>query len=113
MQVHREAQIILPHFTNSGVDLNDTHLLLRKELTETFGGVTMQSAMGTWKTPTGQHQTEPVYLFTIAYKPSAECDAILLDIAATYAGLAEQIVVYVRKANGEVTFVEPKLQAAA
>jgi hypothetical protein len=112
MNIIREALVILPQQTNDGASLREVQALLGQELVNTFGGVTMSVALGSWKQPDGIVKTELVSQFTVAYEVTEANDIKLVSIARDYAARAEQEVVYVRKADGSVEFVAPHVELA-
>lgn len=91
----KEARMILPIAWQSTVD----------KLTELFGGTTVYSAKGTWKSPNGTVMFESVQVVDVAYEPSDENDANLYDIAWAYRESASQEEVYLRYGNGHVQMV--------
>lgn len=113
MQPIREALIILPQQTNDGHSLAGLIDELRDDLAETFGGVTVTTACGSWKQSNGHVKTEPVTQFTIAYAVDEASNVKLISIARVYGARAEQEVVYVRTADGSVNFVEPHVTLVA
>lgn len=104
----REASIILPRLDNNGADLGAVHSALQGALIAEFGGFTAQTVFGGWKDEkTGAIYQEESLEYRIASDWTPADRVALDDLAALYCAKAGQLAVYVRHANGAVSFAAP------
>jgi hypothetical protein len=112
----REGLIIVPQHDNDGHSLQHVKHYAELALAKSFGGVTVNSAKGSWVNPRGELVTEPVWQMTVAYDPTPANDAKLASVARYVGHEGKQHSVYLRYADGAVQIMEtakPALQVAA
>lgn len=100
----REGAIVLPKSSPDGTDVYEVAMTLARELSKTFGGVTITDGFGfDATTPDG----EEVAIFTVAYDDGlGGADARFAQAAFRAWVRASQRWGYIRFANGEVHLVE-------
>ncbi len=104
----REAQFILP-----AIDGDNPHIGLQNELTEKFGGFTIQTADGAWRDDNGKVHWDHNYLYTVAADwdniPEDELSPLieLEFIARRYGSKFDQLSIYFKGPDGVVEFLSP------
>src|SRR5258706_7970351 len=97
-----EAMLILPA-TMADVEIEHENVL--ENIIETFGGFTLVPAIGGWKNAEGEREIEPVVSVSIAMeKHSLANDTALETIADGFGQRYKQKTMYIRYADGRVTF---------
>lgn len=97
-----EACLILPA-TMADVEVEHEDVL--ESIIDTFGGFTLVPAIGGWKNPAGEREIEPVVSVTIAMqKHSVSNDTALENIADSFGQRYKQKAMYIRYADGRVSF---------
>lgn len=100
----REAMLIAPVNDNNGASLRGELDQTVATLIDTFGGVTISDAFGSWSNG-GKVVTEPVKQLVVAMDQTPENDSKFRFIAESFGRLARQLAVYVRYASGSVEII--------
>lgn len=100
------AKIIVPQYDNDGSSLQELVNETANRLCEQFGGATVISAIGHWKSGNGHHHREPVYIIESAAPVTEATQHLLRELVRPLLEATDQEAVFVQYADQEVEIIQ-------
>lgn len=101
----RIAFIVLPLTDNNGLPVKRAHELLRNEIIDAFGGLTMVNVSGMWKNDAGTTFVDDSIRYEFACEDLPSTQRTINDMATRAGFHAAQEAMFVQYPDGEVAFL--------